>query len=56
MLERQKKLNWKPTSIHSLIEEMIEAEYQYLDATKQNSKIFVAGHTGMYLAHQLYDI
>ncbi len=32
----RKKLKWKPTeNIHSLIEEMIEAEYQYLDATKQ---------------------
>ena len=31
----RKKLKWKPTeNIHSLIEEMIEAEYQYLDATK----------------------
>ena len=31
----RKKLNWKPTEdIHSLIEEMIDSEYQNLDATK----------------------
>ena len=32
----RKKLNWKPSeNIHSLIDEMIESEYQNLNATKQ---------------------